>query len=226
VDVQLNFYATPQNIIEIKPDVVILATGGLPDLNWLDGAEHCVSVWDVMTGQARQFKDVLVYDGIGYHQALSCADHLAGAGKDVTLITPDIILGQDVGGYERAIYRKRFYELGINVIYDHRLLNVKPNKNRLKATFINEYTGERIERETSQVVVEHGTVPNTELYHELKHLSSNNGVTNIDAFISGERQPKGKNSEKYFDLYYIGDAITSRNIHMAIYDAFRLCSAL
>ena len=33
-----------------RPDVVIVATGGTPDLDWLDGAEHCTSAWDVLTG--------------------------------------------------------------------------------------------------------------------------------------------------------------------------------
>lgn len=226
VDVKLNCYATPEKIIEIQPDVVILATGGIPDIDWIDGAEYCVSVWDAINAQTRQFADVIVYDGTGYHQALSCADHLASSGKKVTLITPDIMLGQDVGGKERAIYRKRFYELGINIIYDHRLLNVKPSNKMLKACFINEYTGVLMELETSQVIVEHGTIPNTELYNELKHLSSNDGVMDIDAFISGKRQPKKNNPENKFELYLIGDAVTSRNIHMAIYDAFRLCSVL
>lgn len=226
VKVHLNVYATPQDVIELEPDVVILATGGLPDLSWLDGAEHCVSVWDLLTGQAPISQDVLIYDGTGDHQALSCADHLAGEGRNVTLITPDIVLGQNIGNQERTIYRKRFYELDIDVIYDHRLLHVMQSGNRLKATFMNEYTGETIERQTDQVVVEHGTVPNDELYQNLRHLSRNNGVTNIDAFIAGRPQPTGRNSDGQFELYRIGDAVSSRNIHMAIFDAFRLCSAL
>jgi NADPH-dependent 2,4-dienoyl-CoA reductase/sulfur reductase-like enzyme len=226
VDVRQNLYATPEDIIELKPDVVILATGGIPDIDWVDGAEHCVSVWDVINNQTRHFTDVIVYDGNGYHQALSCAEHLARLDKKVTLITPDIMLGQDVSGKERALYLKHFYEFGIDIIYDHRLLNVKSNQKRLNATFINEYTGKLMKRKTGKVVVEHGTIPDTELYDELKCLSSNSGVMNIDAFISGKRQPKNNNLEKKFELYCIGDAVTSRNIHMAIYDAFRLCSVL
>ncbi len=52
VKMRLNLYATPQDVIELGPHVVILATGGQPDLFWLAGADHCVSVWDVLTGQA------------------------------------------------------------------------------------------------------------------------------------------------------------------------------
>jgi len=226
VKVHLNAYATPHDVIKLGADVIILATGGLPDLSWLDGADHCVSVWDVLTGQAPASQDVLIYDGTGDHQALSCADHLANEGRDVTLITPDIFLGQNIGNHERTIYRKRFYELDIDVIYDHRLLHVMPNGNRFKATFINEYTCETIERQAGQVVIEHGTVPSNGLYEDLRSLSSNNGVTDINAFISGRKQPKIINSDGQFELYRIGDAVASRNIHMAIFDSFRLCCSL
>jgi NADPH-dependent 2,4-dienoyl-CoA reductase/sulfur reductase-like enzyme len=226
VKMRLNLYATPQDVIELGPHVVILATGGQPDLFWLAGADHCVSVWDVLTGQVPISRDVLIYDGTGDHQALSCADHLAGEGRNVTLITPDILLGQNIGSQERIIYRKRFYELDIDVIYDHRLLHVTSNGNRLKTTFMNEYTGETIERQADQLVVEHGTVPNDELYQKLRSFSRNNGITNIDAFIAGRPQPNGRNSDGQFELHRIGDAVSSRNIHMAIFDAFRLCSAL
>ena len=33
-----------------SPDAVIVATGGVPDTDWLAGAEHCTSVWDVLIG--------------------------------------------------------------------------------------------------------------------------------------------------------------------------------
>jgi 2,4-dienoyl-CoA reductase-like NADH-dependent reductase (Old Yellow Enzyme family) len=226
VKVHLNLHASPRDVIELEPDVVILATGGLPDLEWLDGAEHCLSVWDVLTGHAPPIREVLIYDGTGDHQALSCADHLAGEGREVTLITPDMLLGQNLGTLERVIYRKRFYELGIKAIYDQRLVQVALGGNGLKATFLNELTGETIEHQTGQVVVEHGTVPFDELYQALRDRSSNNGVTDIAALIAKRPQAKGANAAGQFELYCIGDAVASRNIHMAIFDAFRLCCAL
>jgi hypothetical protein len=81
-------------------------------------------------------------------------------------------------------------------------------------------------RETGKVVVEHGTIPNTELFEELKHQSSNEGIMDIAAFISGKQQPGNHDSKDRFELYALGDAVTSRNIHTAIYDAFRLCSVI
>ena len=210
----------------LEPDIIILATGGLPDLAWLDGAEHCLSVWDVLTGQTRPNPRMLVYDGTGDHQALSCADYLTSKGCEVTLVTPDTMLGQNMGVLERVIYRKRFYELGIDIICDQRLAKVKPDGNGLKASFINELTGAESEHLTGQVVVEHGTVPVDELYLALREDSRNDGVTDITSLIAKQPQPEGVNPEGRFELYRIGDAISSRNIHMAIFDAFRLCCTL
>ena len=45
---------------------------------------------------------------------------------------------------------------------------------------------------------------------------------NYTKFIKGEIQNIIKNKNNKFNLYRIGDAVSSRNIHAAIYDALRL----
>ena len=77
------------------------------------------------------------------------------------------------------------------------------------------------ERLFDQIVVNHGTAPNADLYFELKPQSENLGAVDYDAMIAGQPQPKGKGPEG-FVLYRIGDAVESRNTHAAIYDALRL----
>ncbi len=32
----------------LQPDVIIVATGGTPDIEWINGAEHVTSAWDVI----------------------------------------------------------------------------------------------------------------------------------------------------------------------------------
>jgi hypothetical protein len=44
-----------------------------------------------------------------------------------------------------------------------------------------------------------------------------------DALLAGEPQTIAANGEGSFQLFRIGDAVASRNIHAAIYDALRLC---
>ena len=83
-----------------------------------------------------------------------------------------------------------------------------------------------MERYVDHVVIEHGTIPIDDLYQELRKFSLNDGVTDYKSLIENQHQPfeKSKNSE--FQLYAIGDAVSSRNIHAAIFDARRLCQNL
>ena len=64
--------------------------------------------------------------------------------------------------------------------------------------------------------------PLDELYFNLVPLSKNEGKINYDKLIKGEQQNIIKNNNNKFSLYRIGDAVSSRNIHAAIYDALRL----
>ena len=48
------------------------------------------------------------------------------------------------------------------------------------------------------------------------------GEVNYEKFIKGHEQDIIKNKDSKFNIFRIGDAIASRNIHAAIYDALRL----
>ncbi len=82
------------------------------------------------------------------------------------------------------------------------------------------------ERQVGQVVVEHGTAVNAELFLALKPLSRNLGAVDYRALIDRRAPLSAKNECAAFDLVRIGDAVSSRNIHAAIYDALRLGSLL
>ena len=56
---------TPRSHAGFAPDVVIVATGGTPDLEWLDGAAHCTNVWDALSGNVPLAAEIIVYDGSG-----------------------------------------------------------------------------------------------------------------------------------------------------------------
>ena len=72
------------------------------------------------------------------------------------------------------------------------------------------------------IVVEHGALPVDDLYFELKAGSINRGEVDYDALVSGRPQALGANPGGAYRLFRIGDAVASRNIHAAIYDAIRL----
>ena len=117
-----------------RPDAVIVATGGVPDTEWLDGAEHCTTTWDVLANPGEAKDDVLVYDGTGRHQAVSCALHLAEHGRAVQFVTLDDNVGMEMEYNSRTVYRKRFAQNGVRSLIDHALIRVRPEGNRLAAT--------------------------------------------------------------------------------------------
>ena len=83
-----------------------------------------------------------------------------------------------------------------------------------------------MERRVAQVVVEHGTMANDSLYQDLKPLSRNLGAVDYRALIAGKPFLQTNNADSTFDLFRIGDAVASRNIHAGIYDALRFCKDL
>ncbi|MGH6680248.1 MAG: FAD-dependent oxidoreductase, partial [Bradyrhizobium sp.] len=223
VQLRLNSYADADDVLAEAPDVVIIATGGVPDTNGIAGGEYCTSVWDVLTGAIASPRDVLVFDGTGRHEAVSCALHLAESGHHVQFVTLDDRLAVEMAYTERVVYRQRFARKEITVAIDRQLIRVQPAGNQLAATFRHELTGEQSTLLASQIVVERGTEPVTALYDALRPASANQGVTDLQALLATHPQPR---TTAGFELHRIGDAVSSRNVHAAIYDALRLCMVL
>lgn len=226
VELRTGTYAEESDVLAFEPDAVIIATGGMPDTTWLDGAEHCSTVWDVLGNPSEVKQDVIVYDGTGRHQAVSCALHLAEQGRQVQFVTLDENIGLEMEYIARVVYRKRFALNSVKTLVDHALIGVCPQGNKLLATFRSELTGETKELAAAQVVIERGTLPMTDLYDGLRDRSANRGITDIDALLAGQPQLPDMPKAGAFELHRIGDAVSSRGVHAAIYDAMRLCMAL
>ena len=103
-----------------------------------------------------------------------------------------------------------------------RLLGVERSGNKLMATIGTDYSDHSDQKEYDQIIVNYGTLPLDELYFDLKPLSSNGGAVNHDALIAGTLQTEMRNENGTFQLFRIGDAVSARNTHAAIYDALRL----
>lgn len=224
VDVRTSTYAEEGAILAEKPDVVIIATGGIPDLDWLEGADLCDSVWDLLTGSTAAKDDILIYDGTGRQAAGSLALDLAREGKAVNIVTPDDALAVEMSYIDKSGFRKSIAELGIRAMTDLRLVKVVRQNNQLLTTFRHELTGAESSVSAMQVVIEHGTMPVDDVFDALRAHSVNDGKTDL-ALWSGEA-PRIAPGAGGFQLHRIGDAIASRDIYSAIYDAYRLCSKL
>ena len=189
IDVHYNSYADGADVLAFDPDVVIVASGGLPNFGDMDGAEHCNSVWDMLSGDVKPASRILVYDGTGRHEALSCAEQLAIDGAKVSFVTIDDRVAADLGYAERPTHRKKLYELDVEVKLDLMLLAVRRENDHLVATLRNDLTDVVVEIETDQLVVERGTFPLDDVFQELKEGAANHGVTDIDALINARPQP-------------------------------------
>jgi hypothetical protein len=142
------------------------------------------------------------------------------------IATPERFLAPDVGGLNHVPYAKAFNEARVRVTINTRLLAVRRDGAMMVAVLGSDYSDKRDERHVDQVVVEYGTAPLTELYFDLKQRSSNRGAVDYGALLEGRAQTLVRNPEGTFQLFRIGDAVSSRNIHAAIFDALRLCKDL
>lgn len=224
VEVQTNSYMEASDIPRLEPDVVILATGGMPQLDVAGGAELCVRTWDILTAQTPLMANVLIYDGTGRHPAPLAAERAAASGATVSYVSIDSQLSEELTYAERFRWKRRLQELGIRPVFETRLVAVSRSANRLEARFFDEISQEETAIMVDQVVVEQGTVPVDELYRDLRAHSNNDGITDIEALVSAKPQPRLR--ERGFELHRIGDAVSSRNIHAAMLDANRICIAL
>jgi len=221
VPVQCNRFMEPEDITALDPDLVILATGGIPQTDFGDGADLVLSAWDVVGRQVKAQGDVLIWDGTGRHPALLAAFSAMEQGADVQLTTIDGGVAEDLVYPEATRWQKDMAKTGLRSDGHLRLVKVSREGNRLAATLLNELTHEHQTRVVDQVVVEMGTLTMDDLFDALKEGASNGGKTDIHALKALRPQPRPQSG---FELHRIGDALSSRNVHAAVYDALRLCS--
>jgi len=224
VDMRFNTFAEAEDVLAENPDIVIVATGGMPNTEFLEAGEDLATTgWDILTGQVTPAADVILFDDIGQHQALSVAEAVAKAGSNLEIVTPNRAIGQETGGLNYPAYYKVFYEKGVKTTLNLRLTSIARDGNQLVGHFYNEYDKSVVEKRADQIIVEHGTRPFDDLYFELKPGSVNQGEIDHDALIAGRPQDIVNNRDGTYTLFRVGDAVAGRNIHTAIYDSLRLC---
>ena len=222
VDFRFNTLAEADDVLALSPDVVVIATGGLPDTEVLErGNDLVISAWDILSGDAKPGQSVLLYDDAGDHTALQAAQFLADAGAVVEIMTPDRSFAPEVMAMNLVPYMRALQGKPVTFTVTWRLHRVERDGNTLRAVIGSDYGDMTQARNFDQIVVNHGTQPLADIYFDLKPRSENLGVVDYSALIEGQTQPKGT-GPKGFQLYRIGDAVAARNTHAAIYDALRL----
>jgi len=220
-------YAESTDVLAEQPDVVIIATGGLPHTEVLRaGNELVTNTWDIIAGTAKPAGNVLLFDDAGDHAALQAAEVIASSGARLEIMTPDRSFAPEVMAMNLVPYMRSLQNRDVTFTVTFRLHEVHRDGNRLLAIVGSDYGGVRQERRVDQVIVNHGTIPLDELYFDLKPQSRNLGAVDYDELLAGRPQSMAMNPAGTFQLFRIGDAVAARNTHAAMYDALRLVKDL
>jgi 2,4-dienoyl-CoA reductase (NADPH2) len=104
VTVEYGHEADLGDLVAAGADAVVVATGSRPARPWWagqgpsgTGGTPVVDVLDVLEGRVRPEGEVLLIDELGFHQATSVAELLADRGCRVEVLTPGMVVGQDLG---------------------------------------------------------------------------------------------------------------------------------
>ena len=227
VTFRFNSFADADTVRADQPDVVIIATGGLPHTGILDeGNALVVSAWDILSGDVQPGETVLIYDDAGDYPALQAAEKIAATGARVEIMSRDRNIAPEVMAMSLTPSMRLLQELDVTFTVSWKLESVRRDGNALLARIGSDYGAATRERRVDQVVVNHGTRPLDDLYFDLRPGSANLGAVDYDALIAGKPQAIVTNPAGTYRLFRIGDAVAARNTHAAIYEALRLLRTL
>lgn len=196
---------TVESLSVESPDVVVVATGARPVLPWWAGeCSHVVHARAVLDGVAVPVGRVLVVDELGFQQGPSVAETLAGRGCSVTICTPAMIVGQDLGiTLDMEGWQQRAHQAGIVQWTDLSVSTVAEDRDGVHVTLANHLTGGEQVETVDWVVCATHQEPDDALW---KALSDN---------VSAP-----------FEVYRVGDAVTPRRSHAAVLEGHRVAVSL
>ena len=188
-----------------RPDVVIIATGSEPGRPpWMpaDPPVPTCDVRDVLDGKAHPSGTVLMVDELGFHQSTSVAELLADRGASVELLTPGMVVAQDLGiTLDLEGWNIRAAAKGITQTTDSVVMGFEESG---ALSVLHHPTGSMASRQADWIVLAVPPAPADALYRELKAEATQLGIK----------------------LHRIGDALAPRRAHAAVIDGERVGAAL
>ncbi|MGI9407557.1 MAG: NAD(P)-binding protein, partial [Hyphomicrobiaceae bacterium] len=123
VDMTFNTLADAGDVLGEDPELVIVATGGLPNTDILaSGADLVVSGWDILSGDVKPGEQVLLYDDNAAHPGMAAAEFLARDGADLEIVTPERFFAADIGGLNHVKYAECFADHDVRITINTRLV--------------------------------------------------------------------------------------------------------
>ena len=202
VDTKTSTEVSEQFLREERPDVVVVATGAVPNRPWWAGdLARVVDVRDVLEGRAAPHGGVLVVDELGFHQATSVSELLADRGCDVEVVTPGMVVGQDLGiTLDLETWNVKASARGIRQTTDVVPMGAAPERDRVTVSLQHHPTGTDVTRTVDWVVCAVQQRADDALFHAL-----------VDA---------------PFAVYRIGDCVAPRRAHAAVIEGHRVAVGL
>lgn len=225
VTVHCNRLAEIEDVLAESPDLVIVATGGVPRPLAVENGALAAPVWDLFSGPT-PVGPVMIYDDRGDHQAAVAAGIAAKTAASVTLVTPDRTPFLNLGPTNFAVVMQALYAARVTFRPDTEITCLSRGDAGLSVTMRNVLTGQQDDLETGHLFYEVGTEENSQLYLDLCALARNAGEIDITALSQGRAVFPERNPGGAFLLARIGDAVSSRNVHAALYDAMRICAGV
>jgi 2,4-dienoyl-CoA reductase (NADPH2) len=201
VEVEYGVEADASEVARRKADHVVIATGARAARPWWapGDAEWIVDVRDVLEGRAHPEGRVVVLDEIGFHHATSVAELLADRGASVEVVTPGMVVGQDLGiTLDMENWWIRAGAKGITQTTE--LVPMGVDAGARTISFQHHPTGAMVERVVDWMVLAVPADPVEELYLEL-----------VEAGVSVER---------------VGDCVAPRRAHAAVIEGERSGAAI
>ena len=134
---RFNTWAEVADVTALNPDVVIIATGGMPNIELFEtgqDATNVVTSWDIIAGDVKPAQNVLIYDESGDHPAMQAAEIAAVAGAKVEIMTPDRTFAPDIMAMNLVPYMRSLQHKDVTFTVTRRLLGVTRSGNKLTAT--------------------------------------------------------------------------------------------
>jgi mycofactocin system FadH/OYE family oxidoreductase 2 len=202
VDVRTGVEASADVLLAERPDAVVIATGArVARPPWAGGLDRVVDVRDVLEGRAAPAGDVVVVDELGFHQATSVAELLADRGHRVQIVTPGLVVGQDLGiTLDRETFAIRAHAKGIREATDLVVMGAAADGSAVVLSLLHHPTGGTSERRCDWVVCAVHQEPADELWRAL--------------------------ADAPFPVYRAGDCVTPRRADAAVVEGHRVAVAL
>lgn len=183
--------ATAAKVEEFQPEVVVCATGikaTVPEIRGLSQA-NVVQAGDVLEGKVKVGDKVVIIGG----ELVGCetAEFLAEKGKKVTVTRRGPEMALKVEGVLRPFFLQRLLEKGVTL-----LTNIHYNEVTAQGLVVTTKDNEKKVIEADTIVLAAGSIPDQELYQEIK----------------------GRTAE----VYLAGDCVEPRKIRDAIADGYRI----